>query len=287
MLVFLNGEFVAEERAVVSVFDRGFLYGDGLFETLRIYKARPFRWEQHWRRFEQGAEFLKIRLPYTSTQLQGAAEQLVAQNQMPDSLLRLTLSRGVGPRGYSFRGADQPTLFMSMHQAPPSNPPPRWRLITASVPLPPDDALGRFKTANKLRQILARSEAEAAGADEVLLRTSPGHLVEGSASNLFWLEGGTVCTPSLDTAILPGVTRAVVFELCETMGLPVREGSVTPDELARAQAVFLTLTSLGIVEALSLNGHTLNQSPIVESLRHAYAELLERETLEPRVKCVK
>jgi aminodeoxychorismate lyase len=279
--VFLNGELVPEERALISVFDRGFLYGDGLFETLRVCQGRPFRWDQHWRRLERGAEFLKLQLPYTSGQLRAFAEQLITANQMPESLLRITVSRGVGPRGYSPKGADRPTPTMSLHHATVLDPqqPPRWRLITATLALPPDDPLASFKTANKLRQILARSEADAAGADEALLWTAPGHLVEGSASNLFWIEGETVCTPPLDCAILPGVTRAVVFEICNALSLPVRECSARPDELVRAQGVFLSVSSFGVVEAISLDGLPLKQSPIVPRLTHAYAELLRRETM--------
>ncbi|HEX4644553.1 MAG TPA: aminotransferase class IV, partial [Verrucomicrobiae bacterium] len=108
--VFLNGQFVPEEQAVVSVFDRGFLYGDGLFEALRVYNGQPFRWTQHLERLQRGADFLKIRLPFTAAELRNHAAELIRRNQMPECLLRLVLSRGVGPRGYSPRGADLPVL---------------------------------------------------------------------------------------------------------------------------------------------------------------------------------
>src|SRR5258706_2598985 len=98
MYVFLNGGLVPEDRAVVSIFDRAFLYGDGLFETMRIFNGKPFRWEQHFDRLKRGAEFLNIQLPFGSGALLGFVHELIAQNQMPDSLLRMTLSRGVGPR---------------------------------------------------------------------------------------------------------------------------------------------------------------------------------------------
>jgi branched-subunit amino acid aminotransferase/4-amino-4-deoxychorismate lyase len=99
MIVFLNGNFVAEDQALVSVFDRSFLYGDGLFETMRICRGKPFRWEAHWDRLSHGADFLKLRLPFTGSALRGFTAELVARNQMPEALLRLTVSRGVGPRG--------------------------------------------------------------------------------------------------------------------------------------------------------------------------------------------
>src|SRR4029079_8477819 len=99
MHVFLNGKFVPEERAVVSVLDRGFLYGDGLFETMRVCHGRPFRWTQHLERLKRGAAFLKLPLPFSNAAFRRFAEQLVRKNKLPDALLRLTLSRGVGPRG--------------------------------------------------------------------------------------------------------------------------------------------------------------------------------------------
>src|SRR5213593_2119906 len=191
MLVFLNGQFLPEEQAVVSVFDRGFLYGDGLFETLAVFNGTPFRWAPHWARLQRGAEFLKITLPFPSEALRGFAAQLIAQNQMPASLLRLTLSRGVGVRGYSPKGADRPSLIMSLHPRPASGLPtlPRWRLITSRLRLPANEPLAQFKTCNKLPQILARAEADAAGAEEALLLNTDGFVVEASSSNLFWLEG--------------------------------------------------------------------------------------------------
>jgi len=169
MIVFLNGNFVPEDQAVVSVFDRSFLYGDGLFETMRICKGESFRWEQHLERFAQGAKFLKIRLPFSNDSLRRYVAELVARNQMPEALLRATLSRGIGLRGYSPKGADHPSLVMSLHPAPAMDAPARWNLITSSCRLPANEPLAQFKTCNKLSQILARAEADAAGADEALL----------------------------------------------------------------------------------------------------------------------
>src|SRR5207249_1727258 len=147
MLVFLNGHFVPEEKAVVSVFDRSFLYGDGLFETLRVYGGKPFCWPQHLERLQRGAEFLNLRLPFGPAALEQFAMQLIHRNQMPDSLLRISLSRGVGPRGYSPKGANQPVLVMSLRPAPPPDlqNPPQWRLLTSSVRLPAREPLAQFK----------------------------------------------------------------------------------------------------------------------------------------------
>lgn len=280
MLVFLNGEFVPEERAMVSVFDRSFLYGDGLFETMSVVNGRPFRWAQHLERLRRGADFLGIKIPLGGKALEKFAAELIAKNQIPNGLLRLTLSRGVGLRGYSPKGADKPTLVMTLHPAPAASGigSAGWKLITASFRLPAGETLAHFKTANKLAQVLARAEADTAGAEEALLLNTDGFVVEGASSNLFWVEGDTVCTPPLESGILAGVTRAVTLELCQQLALPFAERQITPDGLRQSSGVFLTLSSLGVVEAKELDGIRLTSAPLVADLREAYQRLLTSET---------
>ena len=210
MIVFLNGQFSPEAEAKVSVFDRSFLYGDGLFESVRVYRSEPFRWPQHLVRLHAGAEFLGIRIPFSDAELTTAARELVTRNALPEALLRLTLSRGAGPRGYSPKGADSPTLVLTLHPAPVVSPekPRRWKLITSSFRIPAGDRLATFKTTNKLAQVLARAEAEERGADEALLLNTDGRFAEAASSNLFWIEHGTICTTPLAEGLLAGVTRA-------------------------------------------------------------------------------
>lgn len=279
MIVFLNGQFVSEECALVSVFDRSFLYGDGLFETMRVADGKPFRWEQHLERLRKGGDFLGIKIPFACKVLEKHAAELIAQNKMPEALLRLTVSRGVGLRGYSPKGADQPIVVMTLHPLPeaPASGPAGWKLHTASFRLPAGEALAQFKTANKLAQVLARAEADATGADEALLCNTDGFVVEGASSNLFWVQGGAVCTPPLASGILAGVTRAVTLEICGSLRLAIREQTVTPDGLRQAEGVFLTLSSLGVVEAAELDGRVLGRSPLTQDIRRAYDELLSRE----------
>jgi aminodeoxychorismate lyase len=276
MLIFLNGQFVPEERAVVSVFDRSFLYGDGLFETMRVFRGKPFRWQQHLERLQRGADFLKIKLPYSANALRGFLDELIANNKMPDALLRLTLSRGVGVRGYSPKGANSPTLVMSLHPAPTheANSLPRWKLITSTHRLPANEPLAQFKTANKLAQILARAEADTAGADEALLLNTDGFVVEGASSNLLWIDGDTICTPPLAAGILPGVTRGVVMEICEQLGLKTREANIAADELKHADGIFVSLSSFGIVEVASLNGVAVTLSPLIGKIRETYEKFV-------------
>ena len=194
---------------------------------------------------------------------------------MPDAILRLTLSRGVGLRGYSPRGADQPVLVMSLHPAPLADPlhPPQWRLITASFRLPAGEALAQYKTCNKLPQILARAEADAAGADEALLLNTDGLVAEAASSNLFWFDHDVVCTPPLQAGALAGVTRGVVLKLCAQLGFTTRAGGVRPEELRGAAGVFLTLSTFGAVEAVTLDGVELARAPHLEAIRTGYENL--------------
>jgi len=278
MMVFFNGRFVPEDQALVSAFDRGFLYGDGLFEGVRIFQGEPFRWAQHLERFQRGAEFLKIAPPFSSEALRRFAEELIVKNRMPDSLLRLVLSRGVGVRGYSPKGAERPTLVISLHPVPTSGPPQRWRLVTAPFRLPANEPLSQFKTCNKLAQILARAQADVAGADDALLLNTEDRVVEASSSNLFWLVDRAVCTPPLAAGVLPGVTRGVVVELCHSMGMTVRETSPHPPDLIGAQGLFLSLSTIGLAEGVSLDGRPLARSAAVTELNQAYWNLVREET---------
>jgi aminodeoxychorismate lyase len=276
VLVFLNGRFVPEEKAVVSIFDRAFLYGDGLFETIRVFNGRPFRWKQHMQRLRQGAQFLKIRLPFPPETLLSSALKLVAKNKMPDSVLRLVVSRGAGTPGYSPGDAKTPTVVMSLRPAPKSSSKnqTQWKLITSSFRLPANDPLAAYKTCNKLPQVLARAESDAAGANEALLTNTNGFVVEAASSNLFWIKGRTICTAPLIAGILPGVTRQVVFEIAARLKIPIREKNIRSKELARVDGIFLSLSSFGIVEANGLDRTILRRSPLTSRVARAYEELL-------------
>ncbi len=279
MVVFLNGEFVPEERAVVSIFDRGFLYGDGLFETIRLSAGRPFRWDRHLDRLRRGAEFLRITIPFDPRTLRAGAMELARRNELPEGTLRLTVSRGVGPRGYSPKGARSPTVAMTMHPlrfADESNP-PRVRVMTSSFRLPSADPLGAFKTANKLVQVLARAEADDRGMDEALLIDASGEVVEAASSNVFWIEGGAVSTTPLASGALPGVAREVVLELCRHQGIAVAETPAAPARLQHADGMILTNSGLGIVEVGELDGKELKGSPLIPRIQAAYRELMEAE----------
>jgi aminodeoxychorismate lyase len=278
MLVFLNGKFVPEAKAVVSVFDRGFLFGDALFETILVIRGQPFRWTEHLRRFQKGVDFLRLDLPYSLEELRTFANQLIVRNRMPYALLRLTLSRGITAPGYSPKNARSPAVVMTLRPSPPLTlrQPPLWRVITSSVRLPANNPLALFKTGNKLHQVLARAEADAAGADDALLLNTNGHLAEGTSSNIFWIKNNVVWTPALPVGPLPGITRALVLDLCQKMKIPARETEARPAVLHQADGVFLTMTSPGIVEVKSVDGKKTRCSPLTRQLRTAYYALLRQ-----------
>jgi len=279
MFAFLNGQIVPEDKAVVPVNDRGFLYGDGLFETIRVCRGRAFRLTQHLERLAQGTQFLKIKLPFAPPDLQRHVQELIARNQVAEAILRITLSRGVGERGYLPRGANQPTLAMTVHPAPVFDPEQaaEWTLITSSHRVPAGDALAGFKTANKLVNVLARMEAEEKKANEALLLNTKDEVVEAASSNLFWIQAGRIFTPALSGGLLPGITRTVTFEIGRRRQMPVTERAIKPEGLSRADGVFLTQSVFGVVAIGALDGLSLPVPALIHQLHRAYCELLTTE----------
>ena len=279
MLVFAHSQFVPEEQAVVSVFDRGFRYGDGLFETMLVLNGKMFRWPEHLARLVRGAQFLSIPLPHPPVALHAFATELIACNQITEGILRLQLSRGVGPRGYAPTGLEQPHIVMSMHPSPARSDlcGVMWQLTLCSLRLPAGDPLASHKTGSRLLQVMAVSEARTRGADEALLLNTDGYVLEGSTSNVFWIDHGTICTPPLPQGVLPGVTRATVLELCASLRVPHMERMIRPEELTKMDGVFLSLTSRGVVEASALEGKPLNRSPLTTRLQDEFEALLARE----------
>jgi aminodeoxychorismate lyase len=276
MIVFLNGQFLPEAQAVVSVNDRGFMYGDGLFETMRVCGRRPFRMAQHLERMTRGADFLKIKCPFTPKELQDFAGQLIGQNQMPEAVLRVTLTRGPGERGYTPQIDSQPTVVMTLHTAPPMDVenPVQWRLITSSYRIPAGDPLSSFKTANKLVHIMARMEAVEKDADEALLVNTNGEVAETASGNLFWVYQDNICTVPTGCGVLPGITRSVVLEICQTLGLPVNKCVIKPKALRNSEGIFITQSALGIVPVATLDGEPVAPSPLVGQISRAYNEML-------------
>ena len=277
MTVFLNGQFLSEADAVVPVNDRGLMYGDGLFETLRVVNGRPFRMAQHLERMTRGADFLKIKPPFTPRELEQFARQLIEQNQMPDAILRVTLTRGPGTRGYTPNGDNKPTVVMTLHAAPSLEKAVEWSLVTSSFRIPASDALSSFKTTSKVLHVMARAEAAEKGADEALLINTNGEVAEAASGNLFWVYDDKICTTPTGRGVLPGITRAIVLEICQGLGLPTNKRVIKPEALRNSQGIFVTQSAFGIVPIVSFDGESVTPSPLVDQISSAYNDMLKRE----------
>ena len=276
MITFLNGRFVPEAQALIPVNDRGFMYGDGLFETVRVVNGRPFRLAQHLERMTRGADFLKIKPPFAPRELQQFAEQLIEQNQMPEAVLRVTLTRGPGERGYTPNAEGRPTVVMTLHAAPALENPIHWSLITSAFRVPAADPLSSFKTLNKLTHVMARAEAVEKGADEALLINTNGEVAETASGNLFWVYNDKICTTPTGRGVLPGITRAVVLEICQALGLLTNKRVIKPEALRNSEGIFVTQSAFGIVPVATFDGEPIAPSPLVDQIYSAYRESLAK-----------
>ena len=278
MVVYLNGQFVPEQAAYVSVFDRAFLYGDGLFETIRVYSRTPALWDRHIQRLASGAKALRLPLPVPDSELRDIVVELLDRNHLADAVVRLNLSRGIGRRGYSIRGANQPNLVIAAFSAEPLRTfeAKTWRLHTSTYRVPENDPLASFKTTSKLTHVLARAEAEDAGADEALILNTRGYVAESSSANVFWIDHGVVHTPPLAAGGLAGVTRGWLIDLLGAAGWQVRETDVQPEALLRVSSVFLTVSSWGLVRASHLDGRELGRDPQFQGVIDLFRSGLQR-----------
>ena len=276
VLVFLNGQFVPEAQAVVPVNDRGFLLGDGLFETMRVAGGRPFRFAQHLDRMARGADFMKIKLPFIPRELERFAGQLIERNQMSEAVLRLTLTRGPGGRGYTPGSEGNPTIVMTLHPVPPAANPAGWSLVTSSLRVPAGAPLAAFKTTSKILHVMARAEAVERGTDEALLLNTNGEVAETASGNLFWVHDDTLCTVPAECGALPGVTRAVVLEICDRLNLKTAQRLIKPAALKNREGVFITQSVFGVVPVAKLDGAPIAPSPRVGQIARAYNEALIR-----------
>jgi aminodeoxychorismate lyase len=279
MTVFLNGKFVPANEAVVPVNDRGFMYGDGLFETTRIVGGRAFRLAQHLERMVRGADYLKIPIPYPPKEIQKFVTQLVEMNSMPEGVLRITLTRGSGERGYTPAMTEKPLLVMTLHPLPPmpAEGPLQWSMITSSYHVPASGAISSFKTTSKILHVFARIEAHERGAEEALLLNTNGEVAETAGGNIFWVYQNSICTVPTGRGVLPGITRAVVLEICQSLGLETNKRVIKPQHLRNAEGIFVSQSVLGIVPVVAFDGEHVVPSPLVDQIASAYNEMLLKE----------
>ncbi|MDX1762918.1 MAG: aminotransferase class IV [bacterium] len=282
--VYLNNTFVPESEARVSVFDHGYLYGDGIFETLRAYSGLIFRLQDHLTRLFESGRRLSFRLPWDRQELAAILVECLKTNGCEDAVLRLTISRGMGPPGLDPDLCKTPTLvvFTRPFAGYPEDLYERGislALVNVRKNLP--DAIDpQIKSANYLNNILAKIEAKKAGADEAVLLNHQGYLAEGTVSNLFFFRKGKLCTPSLDAGILDGVTRRTVLEIASDLGINVHEGLHAPNAMLQAEEVFMTNTTYEVMPVSRIDQQQLNLGPLSRRLREAFKRrvAMEQET---------
>jgi len=259
--VLVNGQARAPEEAAVSVFDRGFQYGDGVFETLALVNGRVREQAAHLDRLARGAELLGIPVPETGAFEADIAELSRDLGREGRAVIKLNYTRGAGGRGLAPPADPHPTR-VAMRLGWPGHP-TEWaeagvRVMTCRTRQVSGAALdGRIKSMNQLNHIVARMEWTDPHIAEGLLCDGEGRVVEGTVTNLFLVQGGEVITPDLAGAGLPGVTRGRVLEAAASRGLPVREKGVWPGDLARAEELFLTNSIIGIWPVHELDGRSV------------------------------
>ncbi len=255
---YVNGNFVPETGACISIFDRGFLHGDAVFETMRVYSGKIFLLEQHLARLSDALTALQIP---AETPMRSLINELVARNAIRDGVVRLTVTRG----------QDHPTTIVTAQPRKFDSRPLRAIIATMRV----HTQLAQLKTANRLPYTLAKLEAERASADEALLLNESGRIAEFSASNIFIVKDAVLYTPPIKDGALPGITRAVVLELAKKLKIATRQKSLAPEFLEKADEVFATNS---LIEVTPLSTWS-REHALTAQLQDAYRNLV-RESLK-------
>ncbi|MEN8172605.1 MAG: aminotransferase class IV [Chloroflexota bacterium] len=277
MIIYLNGDILPQENAQISASDRGLLLGDGIFETLRVYQGRIYRLDDHLDRLMASANTLGIPMPVSRIALCEALDATLEANQLAqsDASMRLTLTRGAGPRGLDLPSDPEPTLLISAAPLDQTLLPPATALIS-SIRRNQHSPLASIKSLNFLDNILARSEARSQGLDEALMLNTDGQLAEASAANLFIAANDSLLTPTVVDGALPGITRAVIFEISKSQAIPIQERSLSRDELLEADEAFLTNSIIEVRPLIQVEGQIIGHGgigPLTERIQDAYRRL--------------
>ena len=286
MKVWIDGSVVDGAAARVPVTDHGLLYGDGLFEGIRIYGGRVFRLELHLARLAAGARAIGLTLPATAEQLREIVCETARAFGQREAYVRLLVTRGEGPLGVDPTPCRTPRVVCIVDAISLYPPEIRARgldLATVSLRRPPADVLDpRVKSLNYLNSVLARLEAKRRGADEALILNLAGQIAEASVANVFVVRDGALATPSASDGALEGITRRSVLELAARLGLRAAERSIGRADVFAADEVFLTGTGARIAAVRSLDGATIGAGapgPIVRRIDAAFTELVQEPAM--------
>ncbi|MDI3299259.1 MAG: branched-chain-amino-acid transaminase [Bacillota bacterium] len=278
-VIYLDGEFVPVEQARVSVYDHGFLYGDGVFEGIRMYSGRVFKLEEHVRRLYHSARVVDLQIPLPPEEMSRVVLETCRRNELDDGYIRLVVSRGAGDLGLDPRKCPKPTVVVIVDRIalfPESLLEKGLTAVTAATRRTAVDALdARVKSLNYLNSIMAKIEANLAGAEEILMLNREGYVCEGTGDNVFIVRGGAVLTPPAYLGILEGITRATVLDLAREMGIEAREAVFTRYDVYTADECFLTGTAAEVVPVTTVDGRPVGDGrpgPVTRRLREAYFE---------------
>jgi D-alanine transaminase len=275
MNLYLNGEYLPLEQGRVSVEDRGFQFGDGVYEVVRVYNGKPFRLEKHLARLEQSVKGVEIPLPEPVKKMDEVCRTLI--KGLEEAQIYLQVTRGSAPRMHAFPQEIRPTFVAYARAVKPHAPDRTFALKTVT-----DDRWGRcnLKTICLLPNILGKQRAVEAGCDEGLFVRENGTVTEGTSSNAFFVRGGALFTHPADNRILNGVTREAVLEIARQQGVRMRHQPVTLIEAQASEEVFVTGTLTEIMPAVSIDGKPVGAGkpgPITHKLRAAFRELTSKE----------
>ena len=278
--VFLGGRLVPEEQATVSVFDHGLLYGDGVFEGIRVYEGRVFLLKEHINRLYESARAIRLEILMSKDDLTGAVERTVSANGIDDGYVRLVVTRGVGTLGLDIQRTGNPQVIIiadTITMYPQEMYENGLQLVTANTIRNHPAALSpRIKSLNYLNNILAKIEATDSGTVEAMMLNHKGEVAECTGDNIFIVRGGVLKTPPPEAGILEGITRAAVIRLATEEGIYVQETPLERHDIYTADECFLTGTAAEVIAVVSLDGRVIGAGkpgPITRQLLERFRAL--------------
>ncbi len=274
-MIYLNNKLVPRDRALISVYDHGFLYGDGIYETLRAYKGIVYMIDEHVSRLFRSALLISLEVPLAADEVKEAVYQTLKANRLSEAVIRITISRGPGPVGLDPALCLAPTFVIFAGEFKPY--PPRLYKRGVKVAVVPTrrnykKALDpQIKSLNFLNNVLAKIEAKERGAYEAIMLNYRGYIAEGTVSNVFFIRDKVLCTPSLNTGILDGITRRTILGLAEELNIETEEGNFRPGDMHASQEVFISNTTMELMPVSQADDSTIGPpGTITKNLHRAY-----------------
>jgi branched-chain amino acid aminotransferase len=257
MKIYIDGVFYPESEAKISVFDHGLLYGDGIFEGIRFYNGRVFRLTEHLKRLWDSAKAIALKMPLGFAELEEATLETIRQNNLRDGYIRLVVTRGKGNLGLSPDRCPKACVIIiadKIQLYPEEKYQKGMVMVTcATRRAAPAALLPAVKSLNYLNNVMAKVEANHAGADEGLMLNEQGYVAECTGDNIFVIKNGAVTTPPVYAGALGGITRGVVFEICAELSIPIKEVEMTRYDVYTADECFLTGTAAEVIAAIELD----------------------------------